>query len=254
MINRNHIFFKLSKDVAAIALPLTRYLNIHYFSFKRTYKDGSKIYLFTDENLYKHWFEKKYYLIGNKEANHTDYKDSYDLWEYLPDPYKLYEEGAKLFNVAHGLTITRQHEDYCDFFFFATNVNNSSIKKVYIDRKDVFEKFCNYFLEVGQNLIQQAEGSKLILPLSNTIKTLEPDLNIDGFLKNIYHSKEGLKLLTEREIECAFYLSQGKSYKEIARIYEISPRTIEEHSYNIRKKLGCKTKSELISLLSKKLM
>ena|SRR3990167_3979057 len=254
MITPSHIFFQLSQDVSALSLPLEKHLQIHYFSFKRTYTDGSKIYLFNHPSYYQHWFEKEYYLIGNREGKPSNYENGYDLWEYLPDPYNLYQEGAENFNIAHGLTITRKHDDYCDFFFFATNNENSLIKRLYFDRKDLFEKYCDYFLDASESIVRRAKSSKIVLPFSSKLVTPESTLDIDSFLREI-RSRSGnrLKELTVREVECAFYLAEGKSYKEIAIILgDLSPRTIEEHAFNIRQKLQCKNKSELISFLCKR--
>src|SRR6185437_15175871 len=107
---------------------------ITYFAFKRSYNEGSKIYLFNHSTYYEHWFKNKYFLVGNREENPDVYQDGYDLWEHLPDPYHLYQEGAECFNIAHGLTITRRYHNYCDFFFFGTNRENFQIKKLYFNR------------------------------------------------------------------------------------------------------------------------
>ena len=53
-------------------------------------------------------------------------------------------------------------------------------------------------------------------------------------------------LLSERQNECLFYLIRGKSCREIAAILALSPRTIETHVEEIKNKLGCKNKSEVI--------
>lgn len=254
MINSAHEFFQLSNDVGILSAPLNLHLNIHYFAFKRTYNDGSKIYLFNHPTYYEHWFAKEYYLIGNKEARPNNYVDSYDLWDCLPDPYKLYDEGAEHFDIANGLTITRKHDEYCDFFFFATSVTNNHVRQLYFERRDIFEKYCDYFVMNATDLISRATKSRIILPLPEPMVFLKPVIGINEFLKEIRSSKmDGLGDLTEREIECAYLLAEGKSYKDIAKIYSLSPRTIEEHSYNIRHKLRCKNKSELIALLSKKI-
>jgi len=252
----DHIFFKLSNEICTLSAPLNLHLKIHYFAFKRTYNDCSKIYLFNHPSYYQHWFDKQYYLLGNKEGRPNYYENGYDLWDCLPDPHKLYDEGAKYFDIAHGLTITRKHEEYCDFFFFATHVVNSHIRQLYFERRDIFEKYCDYFISTSNDLIKQAEKSKIILPLPEPMKSIKPILKINEFLKEIQllEKNELHYHLTKREIECANLLAEGRSYKEIARAYGLSPRTVEEHSYNIRSKLGCKNKSELIALLSKKRM
>ena len=43
--------------------------------------------------------------------------------------------------------------------------------------------------------------------------------------------------LTQRELQCLFYLVQGQSAKQMARELHVSPRTIETHITNIKTKL-----------------
>lgn len=57
--------------------------------------------------------------------------------------------------------------------------------------------------------------------------------------------------LSARQTECLFYLSQGHTYKEIAREMSISPRTVEYYIEIIRDKTGCDRKYELVSYFNK---
>jgi DNA-binding CsgD family transcriptional regulator len=52
--------------------------------------------------------------------------------------------------------------------------------------------------------------------------------------------------LSKREQECLFHLTHGKSAKEIAQSLGCSPRTIESHIDNIKFKLNCHSRSEII--------
>jgi DNA-binding CsgD family transcriptional regulator len=52
--------------------------------------------------------------------------------------------------------------------------------------------------------------------------------------------------ISEKQSECLFFLLRGKSIKEIAKILNSSPRTIETHVDIIKYKLNCQNKSELI--------
>lgn len=53
--------------------------------------------------------------------------------------------------------------------------------------------------------------------------------------------------LSSRESECLFYLLRGKTAKQIARLLNLSPKTVEHYIENIKLKFQCQTKSELIS-------
>ena len=50
---------------------------------------------------------------------------------------------------------------------------------------------------------------------------------------------------TNRELDCAKLLIKGCRIKEIASIYNLSPRTVETHLNNLKIKLGCRDKVEL---------
>jgi len=53
--------------------------------------------------------------------------------------------------------------------------------------------------------------------------------------------------LSRREGEVASLLREGKSAKDMAQILELSPKTIENHSYRLYRKLGVSTRFEFLS-------
>lgn len=52
--------------------------------------------------------------------------------------------------------------------------------------------------------------------------------------------------LTEKQENCLFLLVRGKTVKEIAKILQLSPRTVECHIEAIKIKLDCQYKSEIV--------
>lgn len=54
---------------------------------------------------------------------------------------------------------------------------------------------------------------------------------------------------TQREAECMVLLLQGKTVNRIADLLNLSPRTVEFYLKNMKTKLGCRTKFELIELV-----
>jgi DNA-binding CsgD family transcriptional regulator len=61
-------------------------------------------------------------------------------------------------------------------------------------------------------------------------------------LKNTYPDAS----LSSRLAECIFFLLRGKTVKEIAEILNLSKRTAEGYIDDIKDKMGCNSKSELI--------
>lgn len=56
---------------------------------------------------------------------------------------------------------------------------------------------------------------------------------------------------SNRELECMRELCKGKTMKAIASHFGISPRTVESHLRNIKCKLQCNYKSEIIAFCFK---
>jgi DNA-binding CsgD family transcriptional regulator len=54
--------------------------------------------------------------------------------------------------------------------------------------------------------------------------------------------------LTKREVECLYYVGRGMTAKGIGRCLYRSHRTVENHIYNIKYKLGCNTRAELVAV------
>lgn len=72
----------------------------------------------------------------------------------------------------------------------------------------------------------------------------------------LYHAKTDSNTpLAPREVECIIYILRGKTSKQIARMLQLSHRTVEFYIGRLKNKLHCHTKSELIEkILSGKLI
>lgn len=53
--------------------------------------------------------------------------------------------------------------------------------------------------------------------------------------------------LSTRELECLFCVLRGMSAKKIAERLQLSKRTVESYLENLKNKLGCETKAELLA-------
>ncbi len=56
----------------------------------------------------------------------------------------------------------------------------------------------------------------------------------------------GDKYLTHQEARCMVCFLRGNTVKSTASIMDLSPRTVESYINNMKKRLDCRTKSELV--------
>lgn len=89
--------------------------------------------------------------------------------------------------------------------------------------------------------MMQNFGIKMAQALEAQIPTIS-----DG-QSSLHITQRSMDNLSKKESECLFFLIFGKTYKEIAEIQAVAPRTIIDHIERLKFKLRCNTKSELIS-------
>jgi DNA-binding CsgD family transcriptional regulator len=71
-------------------------------------------------------------------------------------------------------------------------------------------------------------------------------LTISHFINKFSIEKAYQCGLSNREVECLFYLLEGCTAKETAINLQLSPRTVEGYIESMKNKLGCSTASELL--------
>lgn len=78
-----------------------------------------------------------------------------------------------------------------------------------------------------------------------TLKQFDDELQLDTshYMLNDNQNKYAL---TTRERECVFLLIRGKTAKEIGVFLSLSKRTIESYIENIKNKMDCKNKAEIL--------
>ena len=109
----------------------------------------------------------------------------------------------------------------------------------------------------GNKFLKYNEKSELIGSETYIMEIVQPKFfSLINFLKSVNeenkiqtykigHLIDDIKLTT-REGECLFYILKAKSAKEIARLLNLSNRTIETYIEHLKFKFGAESKSDLI--------
>lgn len=80
------------------------------------------------------------------------------------------------------------------------------------------------------------------------MQNLNKNSNLLSTQTNTFIMDKGEKVrLSRRQQECLFFLVRGKTAKEIGRILSLSHRTVEYYFDEIKNKLGCQSRREVIA-------
>lgn len=259
---KNHLALSSGGDIVQICKPLQDF-GIHLFNFVRMFKDGSRINLCNKPEWLEYYYQKEFYKIGIFEGIPDLYTSSYSIWPILSGQDIFYDARTH-FNIDHGITMIKSYKKYCDFYYFGGYPDNPNIINFYLNNIDLLDRFILYFKDQAAKLITQSNKHKIILPLrdTNIVKheLLQARLQINKLRQQLIHNtcinsyyfeigNREVKI-SKNEMKILLLMAKGKSSSEIAEELFRSKRTIENHIYNIKIKLDCNLKSELLNILS----
>lgn len=104
------------------------------------------------------------------------------------------------------------------------------------------------FSDGAYTVIQKPTSSNLLI---DKVKEAIAKSAADNSLRNQkLNAIRQLERLSKREYEIAIYLAEGKSAPEIAKLIDISSRTVETHRVNIYSNLEIKSAAELARIVT----
>jgi DNA-binding CsgD family transcriptional regulator len=231
--------FSLTEPYTSLVKDLTKDLykntDITFFAYIKATIDGASNILVSDSGLVKEWFQK-----GNRifTGYNDEYKSAQTFSYYCAEkfPTDLIKMAREKFSLYNGISIVRRYKDYFELFGFADSNQSMDTSGRYMSYCSYLENYGNYFVKVGKDLINYAMQN----PLPEKY-ALKEDKSI--FLGNNTHRYKVRGLYGDTYLTPVEYISlqmilKGKSYKEIARVLAVSPKTIEKYLTSVRNKLG----------------
>jgi DNA-binding CsgD family transcriptional regulator len=261
----------VAESVLALCNPLFSNFGITMFGYAHFLNDGTYLDLSTDTKWQSHYIEHfaASPFIGQYIKDIYKNRVKYALWNNSPNavPDKIFKKfivDSCGFDIWHGFTIYKYYEESIEAWHFATTKDNYKITSFYINYIHLLEHFILYFRDRASAIIDVSDASRLVVlknrslldDVSSEFYKKEADNKIKEFIEGTHVKKYHLNVkgatvhLSPREVECMVHLSESKSTKEIASLMDLSPRTIETHVENVKRKLGCDRRSKLIETFS----
>jgi DNA-binding CsgD family transcriptional regulator len=257
---KNHFSLSSSQDVSTICSILNT-IGITYFNYIKIYNDGSRELLTNNSSWIEYFYENSLY----KSAATIDIEyllpKGYFLWSELKIDDVIYSQGREFFNIDNGVSFVSKQRESTTLYIFASTRDTHSINSFYVRNIDLLKRFILYFQDKASHLIRQAEKNRIYLPEKQIVKDKElkkiilsdkirqkffEDTTIDRFF---IPDCENDVYLTKREAECASHMLDGATAKQIGKLLDISHRTVESHLNQVKEKLRCSTKEQLVDFL-----
>ncbi len=247
----NPIALNYCSNLNELAGDLIRDMDLGNFCYHRIYKDGSEIMLSNTPKWTEHWYKNKYLLSSViKDWGLTRFEHFVAPANSEQPTFVL--ELKEICNINQGVGLRFINENYCDFFGLNVADQNGIAINSLLNNLDFLKNFCSSLSKTLELTFKKCEVNRII-------PFVKPDIDLSFFLEKKREIGSlltqtpllNLSLFSNRETDCIKKLLLGKTMREAAEELFVSPRTVETHMENIKNKLGCNKKSEVITFLFK---
>lgn len=242
------LVLKRERSVKDICAPLVDCLGIPIFAYGSIESDGRYVNLTNYPKIEEEYYAQQLYL-DDPHVSHPLLLRSGTI--SIPVTYnpEYMQKILKQSQVGQLLLILQCSEQRVEAFFFGLKSDESNAHTRLFNCFDLLQRFTRYFKREAAPIIERARREQfnarevkgkvfteavLSTPLANK------DPQIQRFLKM-------MTPLTAREMQCLELFKEGKTAQMTGAILGLSQRTVEYYFDNIKNKLGCSSKTDLLT-------
>ncbi|MBL7479211.1 helix-turn-helix transcriptional regulator [Legionella bononiensis] len=243
-INSDHPTLALKAKINELCADFLKRNGLNYFQFLRCYDNGSIGLLTNNTGLIEQFqhVDNEPVVFSSFANEHQSASSFWFLWdEELPEmPVQFAREQL---NIRNGITLVRRSKNYYDMIAVASPVDPEHAGAFYLNKLKPIEHFIIDFETANKELIEIMNKNPIALP--------EPyrDINYQSLCLSqgtlSVMGKTGPSHITVQELACLRLLIQGKSHKQIGRLLELSPRTVETYLQRVKLRTGFGTLHEM---------
>ncbi|CEK11591.1 helix-turn-helix transcriptional regulator [Legionella hackeliae] len=253
-------FKNFSEYIMPACQPLS-YLGIHMFSLLINYDSGAQVNLSNIPQWIIDYYELDLFKSSNYERCPQQFTTGYNIWPKNSDK-PVFQHGLMNYDSAIGMTFCVRKEDQTEFYFFSGSKKSKLLVDTMVNNLDFFEQFSLDIYKKNELLINNLKAHNFQRPGQVFLNETSDDLylfaetnkyfeEILAFLRAQHKLKMCSKnqsriKLTPRQNDILYLSLQGLTSKEIARVLNISYKTVQRHFELLRSKTGLKNKQELI--------
>ena len=158
------------------------------------------------------------------------------------------DQSRDLHKVDHLFLMLQKQGNRMEGFFFIKENLTPAECPIFLGYIDLLKKFGKHFKREAKPLIQQAldDGYNMHKAKGNAFLSRDPSLPLSNRDPHVASFLNQVSPLTPQERHCLDLFHQGKSGQATAAIMGLSQRTVEHYFENMKNKLGCSSKWDLL--------
>lgn len=251
---------KHSNQIQKITRPLREHFGIEYFTYHQIDNEGKYVVLVDQPRWAEHYVDKQIYLDDPYLRHPQVYHSGITMiQDFGSEKYKqtVMKACKNVLDVDVGTLFIHKTAEHVEFFGFAAK-KTSALEKLTLNQTPLLKSFASYFKKELRSLLQtmETEANHLFHLKGKDFCCADPIYpTLDPLIYKAYLKDLGLSslikkatLLSSRENQCIRLLLEGKSAKETGLALRLSPRTIEFYLENIKNKLSCTSKQEILKI------
>jgi len=256
IIQRYHI--RHSDKIAKTTSPLQDHFHVTCIDYIKIYDNGKFSYLtnrpecaeyYATEQLFR---ADPYFRHPNTQRTGLFLMENVDSVEFQKNNQKISEQ----FNIHFPLIYAEKPGNLIELFCFSGD-QPRALQTLYLQYPELLKIFIGHFKKELSDLLRQMEEESFsLIDLQGDLfyehLPRSPDIQTESlhdYLISLGKASAIQKAssLSRRERDCLRLLIHGHSAKDSAMELHLSPRTVESYLENIKNKLNCHSKRELLS-------
>lgn len=243
---------KNQRKIEKACQPLIDHFDLSYFYYFKVSNEGDYGFFGNQVDWGEYFFLNKLHLTAPCYFKPCNFKKGANL--SLPSQEEFFSPVATVaqsqFAINYALEFGYKSGTGIEFFGFASRSPEKEMAHLYLNEIDILKLFTKKLREENPKIFSDIEDNLINIASQIGPTFHKPDVltsaKIDrvSFLKDI--GIQDLSLLSKREMDVAARLVKGYSASEIGFQLNLSKRTVESYLENMKNKLHCHSKAELI--------
>lgn len=233
--------------------PLVEHFFISHFSYTRVNTAGEFCSISNNPAWQEHYFAQELFLKQPHFRHPKHFCSGVSIPGLIEDEKYVHiaEVASQEFHINPGIVIIKKDLLSVELYGFDIGSKHSSHVNLLLNEIDILQKFISHFEKENHFLIHKLKQYPVNIAslMGNQFHTSDVEVmrsleNKRQFLQKI--GVDASSSITRREKQILKLLVDGFSASATGKAIHLSPRTIESYILNIKNKLQCDSKLELI--------